>query len=31
MMRSGREACTTDSRMGSIGCSEESFFSWIRM
>ena len=31
MMSSGLPACTTASRIGSIGCSEESFFSWMRM
>jgi hypothetical protein len=31
MMSSGLPACTTASRRGCIGCSEESFFSWMRM
>ncbi len=31
MMRSGLPVCTTASRIGSMACSEESFFSWIRM
>jgi len=26
----GRPLCTTDSSTGSIACSPESFFSWIR-
>ena len=31
MISSGLPVCTTASRMGSSACSEESFFSWIRM
>ena len=31
MMRSGLPVCTTASRTGSIGWSEESFFSWMRI
>ncbi len=31
MMSSGRPDCTTDSSSGSIGCSQESFFSCSRM
>ena len=31
MISSGLPVCTTASSTGSIGCSEESFFSWMRM
>ena len=31
MISSGRPDCTTASRIGSIACRFDSFFSWIRM
>ena len=31
MMSSGLPVCTTASSTGSSGCSDESFFSWMRI